>query len=168
MQALIRKWSHCRFFHFISSYLNSLNTPPFMPLSSFLNYRFTSICKPFLILCFDLIAHSFGVSPLLSLVFHFFLPTYTYVHVPFFAKCFSFLLKSVIVASTLPTYFLPSAPLLSLYTPAVFCWCCMSSLPTWGIAISTAWSHSSVVFLLRSPSCGDVTEYIHCFFREYL
>lgn len=91
-----------------------------MPLSSFLNYRFTSICKPFLILCFDLIAHPFGVSPLLSLVFHFFLPTSAYVHVPFFCNVFLLSIKVCHCCLYFPNIFSPQRPsALSLHSGSI-------------------------------------------------
>lgn len=43
--------------------------------------------------------------------------------------------------------FSPAAP--SYPTFAAFCWCCICLLPIWGIALSAAWSQSSVVFSLR-------------------
>lgn len=72
-------------------------TPSFIPSPSCLNSRFSSI---------PLQWQAFSVRPCQT----------QQMFVSLFTICFFFLLKSVIVASASSTYFLPSAPLLSLHS----------------------------------------------------
>lgn len=55
--------------------------------------------------------------------------------------------KSLPLSFVLPRHIFSSVPFCSRHTSAVFCWCCMRFLQICSIAISTAWSPSSVVFL---------------------
>lgn len=110
----------------------------------FLQVSVVHLFANFLWVCFlDLISPPQQLANLCALPvgFHMCSCLYSCAFVPFNKVCHCCLRSPQHIFS-------PAAP--SCPTFAAFCWCCICLLPVWGIAISAAWSQSSVVFSLRS------------------